>query len=118
MIGMNKQTGRRIAGIDHIRQSISDILTTPIGSVVMNREYGSLLSELIDHPTNSANTLRLMSATVMAISQWEPRVAINRVGVVLGDMAGEMFIDLKGSLADSSGRASPMALNVPLGGLR
>lgn len=118
MIGMNRKTGRRIEGIEHIKQSINDILTTPIGSSLMNREYGSLLPELIDHPTNDANTLRLMSATVMAISQWDPRVAINRVGVVLGNVAGEIFIDLDGSLTDASGRSAPMSLNLPLGGLR
>ena len=118
MIGMNKNTGRRIDGIDHIKQSINDILTTPIGSSLMNREYGSLLPELIDHPTNSANTLRLMSASVMAISQWEPRVSINRVGVELGGMGGEIFIDLEGSLADAAGRIAPMSINLSLGGLR
>jgi phage baseplate assembly protein W len=118
MIGMNKTTGRRIDGIDHIKQSINDILITPIGSSLMNREYGSLLSELIDHPTNDANTLRLMSATVMAVSQWEPRVAINQVGVVLGEVDGELIIDLAGSYADVSGRIAPMSLNVQLGGLR
>jgi hypothetical protein len=115
---MDKKTGRRISGIDHIRQSISDILTTPIGSVVMKREYGSLLPELIDHPTNSANTLRMMAATVIAISQWEPRVTVNRIGLALGDVDGQMFLDLEGSLAETSGRISPMSLNVPLGGLR
>lgn len=118
MIGMNKTTGRRISGIEHIRQSINDILTTPIGSVVMNREYGSLLPELIDHPTNGANTLRMMTATVMAIGRWEPRVAINRVGFALGDAAGQAYIDLEGSLLDTAGRSSAMSLNVPLGGLR
>lgn len=118
MIGMNKQTGRRIAGIEHLRQSINDILTTPIGSVVMNREYGSLVPELIDHPTNGSNTLRLMSATVMAIGRWEPRVAISKVGFALGDVPGQSFVDLEGMSTDTAGRSSAFSLNVPLGGLR
>lgn len=118
MIGMNKQTGRRISEVEHLRQSINDILTTPIGSVVMNREYGSLLPELIDHPTNGANTLRMMSATVMAIGRWEPRVAISRVGCVLGDADGQSYIDLEGALLDTAGRSSAMSLNVQIGGLR
>lgn len=118
MIGMNRKSGHRLEGVEHIKQSIGDILTTPIGSTLMNRDYGSLLPELIDHPTNSANTLRIMAATVMAISQWEPRVAINRVGVVLGDVAGKLYVDLEGSLVDAAGRSSPMLLNIPLGDLR
>ena len=115
MIGMDRNTGRRLSGIDHIRQSITDILTTPVGNSLMNRDYGSMLSELVDHPTNNANTLRVMSATVMAISKWEPRVAINRVGVALGTLPGEMFIDLEGSLAENFGCILPLALNIPVG---
>lgn len=118
MTGMNKYTGARISGLDHLRQSCNDILTTPIGSVVMNREYGSLLPELIDHPTNGANVLRLMMATVMALGHWEPRIAINRVGFTLGDLPGQAFVDLDGVQNDTSGRSSAFSLNVPIGGLR
>lgn len=31
MSGMNLTTGRAVADLDHLRQSIRDILTTPIG---------------------------------------------------------------------------------------
>jgi len=48
-LGMNSQTGLSISEADHIRQSVRDILVTPVGSRVMRREYGSLLSALIDH---------------------------------------------------------------------
>lgn len=118
MIGMNKQTGRRISDIDHIRQSIADIMLTPIGSSVMRRDYGSLLPELLDHPANGANTLRMMTATVMALGRWEPRIAINKIAFALSDTSGAMEVSLDGSLADASGRASDLALSVSLGGLR
>ena len=32
MIGMDASTGRAISGIDHLVQSMTDILTTPIGT--------------------------------------------------------------------------------------
>ncbi|MEX0633615.1 phage baseplate assembly protein V [Serratia ureilytica] len=51
-LGMNRGNGRAIADLEHIRQSVSDILITPIGSRVMRRSYGSLLSELLDQPQN------------------------------------------------------------------
>ena len=47
---MNSETGKTISGIEHLKQSIVDILTTPIGARVMRRDYGSRLFELIDHP--------------------------------------------------------------------
>lgn len=117
-IGMDRNTGRGISGIDHIKQSWTDILTTPIGSVVMNREYGSLIPELIDHPTNGANVLRLMTASVMALSRWDPRASISRVGVVLGEEPGATYIEIEGVRKESGDRLSAISMNVPIGGLR
>jgi len=79
MPGMSRTTGATLDGLEHIRQSIADILTTPIGSRVMRRDYGSLLPELIDQPLNDATLLRVYSAAVMAIMRWEPRVTIQSI---------------------------------------
>lgn len=54
---MNRETGEVLNDLDHIRQSVRDILLTPLGSRVMRRKYSSLLSALIDQPQNE--TLRL-----------------------------------------------------------
>ncbi|CAI0906396.1 Uncharacterised protein [Serratia quinivorans] len=40
--GMNTNSGRAVEDIDHIRQSISKILLTPIGSRITRRPFGSL----------------------------------------------------------------------------
>lgn len=79
MAGMNRTTGRSTSGLEHIRQSIADILTTPIGSRVMRREYGSLLPELIDQPLTDATLLQAYAAIVMALLRWEPRIRIERI---------------------------------------
>jgi len=42
-LGMNSDTGEAITDIDHIRQSMRDILMTPEGSRLQPRDYGSLL---------------------------------------------------------------------------
>lgn len=42
MRGMNSETGKTISGIEHLKQSIVDILTTPVGTRVMRRDYGSI----------------------------------------------------------------------------
>lgn len=77
--GIDAHTGRRISGADHIRQSVRDILTTPIGSRVMRRDYGSMLPDLIDQPLHGATLLRAYVATVMALVRWEPRIRVTRV---------------------------------------
>jgi len=54
MIGTNASTGRALEGTEHLVQSLADILGTPLGTRAMRRDYGSLLPELIDQPTNPA----------------------------------------------------------------
>lgn len=79
MIGINSQTGKALSGIAHLRQSVLDILTTPLGSRVMRREYGSRLFELIDAPLNATTIADLYAATAEALMIWEPRIAVERV---------------------------------------
>ncbi|MCG9100459.1 GPW/gp25 family protein [Laribacter hongkongensis] len=80
-LGLNAATGSQISDLDHIRQSIGKILTTPIGSRVMRRDFGSLAAELIDAPHHPKTTMQIMAAAVMAISQWEPRVSLAAISI-------------------------------------
>lgn len=79
---MNRTEGSTIFDENsHIRQSISDILLTPIGTRIMRRDYGSQLFELIDRPVNTALALQLSAAAVMALRKWEPRIEVTRFQV-------------------------------------
>lgn len=78
---ISKDNGKIISYINQIRQSISDILTTPIGSRVMRRDYGSLLPELIDRPIDDVLILQCYSAIYSAILMWENRVIIEAINI-------------------------------------
>lgn len=67
---MDANTGKVIEGWAWIKQAIADILTTPIGSRVMLRDYGSRLFELTDSPMNASGRLALYAATIEAIDKW------------------------------------------------
>ncbi|CCV30146.1 TPA: GPW/gp25 family protein [Yersinia enterocolitica] len=109
-IGMNRNTGLHIDDIDHIRQSIADILITPVGSRVMRRAYGSLLSELIDQPQNPALRLQIMATSYSAILRWEPRVKLT--GITFDTtFDGKMVVDITGTRSDS---AAPLSLTIPV----
>lgn len=95
MNGTDAQTGKRLAGLDHLRQSIRDILTTPIGSRVMRRDYGSRLYRLVDAPLNRATILDLYAATAEALATWEPRIEVQEVRAAEAD-AGKVTISLRG----------------------
>lgn len=81
--GMSKITGELLPTDDHLRQSIYDILTTPIGSRLIRREYGSLLPFLIDEPVNPATKLKIMSAIATSIIKYEPRVKVSQVTLAM-----------------------------------
>lgn len=95
MYGISATSGRKLGGIDHLRQSIRDILTTPIGSRVMRREYGSRLFDLIDAPFSASVKLDIIAATAEAIMTWEPRVAVETVRLTTFE-PGKIIIDLTG----------------------
>lgn len=95
MYGISATTGRKLGGIDHLRQSIRDILTTPIGSRVMRRDYGSRLFELIDTPYSSATKLAIIAATAEALMTWEPRIEVEDI-TLRSYTPGHIIIDLVG----------------------
>ncbi|CAQ86370.1 MULTISPECIES: GPW/gp25 family protein [Photorhabdus] len=110
-LGMNQQTGEAISDIAHVRQSVSDILLTPMGSRITRRQYGSLLSELIDAPQNPALRLQIMAACYTAIQRWEPRITLTAITINQGE-AGHMTVDISGQYQLSN---VPVAFSVPLG---
>ncbi|EEV5914885.1 baseplate assembly protein [Escherichia coli] len=70
-LGMNRSDGLTVTDLEHISQSIGDILRTPVGSRVMRRDYGSLLASMIDQPQTPALELQIKVACYMAVLKWE-----------------------------------------------
>lgn len=95
MQGISATTGKRLQGIEHLRQSLRDILTTPIGTRVMRREYGSRLFQLVDAPLNRFTLLQLYAATAEAIRKWEPRIQLTKVRASSAE-PGSISLDLEG----------------------
>ena len=95
MRGIDSNTGKPLAGIDHLRQSIRDILTTPIGSRVLRRTYGSQLFQLIDAPLNRSSIMDLYAATADALARWEPRLRLTKVQAAM-PQPGVVVLDLTG----------------------
>lgn len=114
MIGMDAATGRALSGLEHLSQSIADILTTPLGSRVMRRDYGSLLPELICQPFNDATKLRLYGATALALMRWEPRIRLIRVQLYQGATAGAFTLELDFALVDQMQPSDHSRLTIPL----
>lgn len=101
MIGADRTTGKPLGGEAHLAQSIRDILTTPVGSRVMRRDYGSDIPDLMDAPLNGATIVDFYAAVAKALDRWEPRVKLTRI-VLIEAVEGAIEVELQG---DYVGRA-------------
>ena len=99
-LGMNRSDGLTVTDLEHISQSIGDILRTPVGSRVMRRDYGSLLASMIDQPQTPALELQIKVACYMAVLKWEPR-----------SFDGRMTVTLTGQHNDTG---QPLSLTIPV----
>ncbi|AXF86635.1 hypothetical protein DTO96_102390 [Ephemeroptericola cinctiostellae] len=111
---MDKYTGRALTPLRHLSQSIVVILTTPIGSRVMRRDFGSMLPRLVDRPVNLRFRTDVYYAVAEALKRWEPRVKVKSVALrLISD--GKVRIDLWLDVLLSSGRRVPFTLDFELG---
>ncbi|EOC0418872.1 GPW/gp25 family protein [Cronobacter malonaticus] len=108
--GMSRNHGRAVTDAEHISQSLSDILRTPVGSRIMRRDYGSLLSAMIDQPQTPALEMQLMVACYMAVLKWEPRVSLTSV-ITERQFNGQMVINLTGQHTETG---ESLSLTIPV----
>ncbi|WGS42156.1 GPW/gp25 family protein [Burkholderia sp. JSH-S8] len=112
MKGMNANTGRAIAGVSHLSQSVGRILTTPLATCIQRRSFGSELPDLVDAATNGATRIRVYAAVATALIRWEPRLTVTRVQLVPdadGAFAGRQLVDIEGWTDE---RDEPVSLRV------
>ncbi|WP_404291548.1 GPW/gp25 family protein [Microvirga sp. RSM25] len=77
--GFDRRTGKPMSGWDHVLQSLEVIFTTPLGSRVMRRTFGSAVPALLGRPINRATVLRFATAIIVAVELWEPRFRIRQI---------------------------------------
>ena len=92
---MNINTGRSIEDMEHLRQSITNILSTPIGSRIMRRDYGSRLFKRLDAPLTGELLAEIYADVVDALFSYEPRFEVTNVSVVSMDQ-GHLILDVTG----------------------
>ena len=92
---MDRASGKPLADLLHLRQSITDILSTPIGSRIMRRDYGSRLFKRIDAPITGELIAEIYADVVEALFNYEPRFEATNVTVVSMDN-GHLVLDITG----------------------
>lgn len=101
--GINRQNGQAIESLEHVKQSLHDLLTTPIGSRVMRRDYGSVLPFLVDQPMNPRTLMQMRAAIVHCLTKWERRVTPQTIFIKGSAHTGiDITIEYKTNEMDSS----------------
>ena len=99
MTGLSRHTGQQLTDEAHLAQSVGVILSTPKGSRVLRRTFGSDLPRLIDMPVTPDTIIDVYAATAEALDLWEPRLALRRVSVdasVSGRLAPTLEAEITG----------------------
>ncbi len=91
MAGIDALSGTVLDELADIRQSIADILATPVGTRVMRRDYGSHIFDLVDAPGSPAGAMALIAAAADAIARWEQRVTLKSARITV-DLSGAATI--------------------------
>jgi len=95
MIGVDRRTGQPLSGLAHLKQSIEDILTTPLGSRRMRPEYGSRLRRMVDLPVNDGWKSAVQAEVARSLGRWEPRITLQSVKVT-AVVGGHITLRLQG----------------------
>ncbi|AXL49178.1 phage baseplate protein [Paraburkholderia caffeinilytica] len=82
LVGMDRQTGKPITGLAHLKQSVGDILSTRKGTRRERPEYGSDIPRMVDLPLSRGWISSAQAEAARAIERWEPRLKLSRVSVV------------------------------------
>ena len=107
---MSRQNGVSISELESIQQSIQDIVTTPLGSRVMRRDYGSIIPDLIDQPMSDVLKVKIFSAIYTPVTRREERISIESMKV--SDVySGGLQLDLE-AVHTITGQS--LNLNIPL----
>ncbi len=98
--GMNPDGTGQLTDTDQLWNSVRDILTTPLASRVMRRDYGSMIPDLLDEPQNEVTRLQCMSAAVIALTMWESRIALNGINISFSK-SGAVTAELVGIITET-----------------
>lgn len=70
------KTGRNLANVDAIIDSVRNILFTRVGEVPFNREFGSFLENYLFDEFSFSTSRSILAEVTNSISRWEPRVSV------------------------------------------
>ncbi|MEN5300194.1 GPW/gp25 family protein [Brucella sp. TWI559] len=81
MVGISRHTGLPISNLESAYQGVEVILMRRIGSLILRREFGAGIVELLGRKMTPNLFAAFQSLIATAIDLWEPRFQVRRVSV-------------------------------------
>jgi len=81
-----------VSDIESIRQSIDEILSTPIGTRFFNEYFGSMLHYLSFEPNDQILSGLTKYFTADALKKWEKRILVNDVNPIIETNVVQIYI--------------------------
>lgn len=105
ILGMNRHDGRIIKDeLDYLKQSIDDIINTPIGSRIMRRNYGCAIMDIIDLPMNEYTLIQIQAQLANTLLQQENNISLTKLVVKNKNQC--LFLELEGSYVYSGNKVN------------
>jgi len=95
--GLSGVNGQSLTDWAHTQQSIEKILSTPIGTRLMRRTFGSDLPDLVDAKMTPKNILQVYSSAAAAIEKWEPRFRMTSGRIDEAAVSGRVSLAIHGT---------------------
>jgi hypothetical protein len=110
VIGVDPDTLRPVEGFARAMNAVRDIFTTPKGSCVLARDYGSDIPALIDRPMNNETRLDFVVAGADALDRWEPEIMLERLAFVEAGAGGATAVDIDLTYVEGGRQAARIVL--------
>lgn len=123
---------RTTRGVDQVKSDLLILLLTEPGERVMLPDFGTPLRKFIFEPNDSRVNEQVRDAIAGAISEWEPRIAVQDIEVINGssnisdslneldnrqDLDHILLIKIRFSNFDSIDKVEELEVRLPTGGL-
>jgi len=95
-VGISRRNGTVLTGWDECRQSIEVIASTAIGSLVLNRSFGSKIPSLVDAPMSPPAMMAHFMAIAEALRKWEPGYRLKSIALNSASSSGAVSFTLAG----------------------
>jgi hypothetical protein len=98
-------------GTDAALTCVDVVLSTRVGEVEMEPEFGSRLSELAFEPNDAALAQEMRAETAGAIARWEPRFSVDAVAVTQDQHQTDVALTLRPRAGASTGQRQSRAVS-------